>query len=100
MKALLLWQPGEVPIPTEDYLNQLLGFLYTFAHWVGQLVVNALANFMNLSDAPALVDPVGVLVLITGLLIVAEVAKRIAWLILVAGWVMIVLKIVMDALRA
>jgi len=86
------------PLPSEDYLNQLLSFLYTFAHWVGQMVVNLLDNFLNLGNPAALIDPIGFLTLITGLLIVAEIAKRIAWLILVVGWVLIVLKVVLDAI--
>lgn len=101
LKSLL--QGSEMPtppLPPEDYLNQLLSFLYTFAHWIGQMVVNLLDNFLNLSNPSALIDPIGFLALITGLLIVAEVAKRIAWLILVAGWVLIVLKVVLDAVAS
>jgi len=86
-----------VPTPPQDYLNQLLGFFYTLAHWVGQFVVGALGNFLALKQADSLVDPLGFLVLITALFVVAEVAKKITWIIVVVGWVLIVLKIVLDA---
>lgn len=85
------------PAPPEDYLNQLLSFFYTLAHWVGQFVVGILDNFLSLKTASDLIDPIGFLVLITALFIVAEIAKKITWLIVVAGWVLIVLKIVLDA---
>jgi len=95
MTLLLHWQNG-VPTPPEipqNFLDQVLSFFYTLAHWLGGLVVNALQSFLELNTPDTLVDPIGMLVLLTGFLIVAEVAKKVSWLVLVVGWVLILLKI-------
>jgi uncharacterized membrane protein YecN with MAPEG domain len=95
MMLKLWWQNG-VPTPPElpeNYFDQFLSFLYTLSHWLGEFVVNLLDRFLQLQAPANLVDPIGMLMLLTAFLIVTEVAKKVAWLILVIGWVLIVLKI-------
>ena len=104
-----LWQQTasqQSPMPPNsefrDFLDQVLTFLYTVAHWAGQLVVDLVE--MILGDAmPAnlfdgLVDPLGFLIILTLLLAAAEVAKRVVWLVVIAGWVLIAIRIAMVLL--
>jgi hypothetical protein len=90
--------PGSPPVPPEGWLDQFLAFVYTFAHWIGGLTVNLLQQLLPLQEPEKLVDPIGYLVLLTVLLIVAEVAKKIAWLVVVIGWLLIIVRIVLEAI--
>lgn len=89
--------PGPPPAPPEGWLDQLLAFIYTSAHWIGGLMVNLLQDFFPLHDPEKLVDPIGYLVLLTAFLIVAEIAKKIVWLVVVVGWLLIIVRIVLEA---
>ena len=92
-----------VPAEAADgFLDQLLAFTYTLAHWAGQLIVAGLNALLDL-QAPAaldsLVDPIGYLALLTVFLIVAEVAKKISWIVVVVGWVLITVRVVLEVLQ-
>jgi hypothetical protein len=67
-------------------LEQLLAFIYTIAHWAGGLIVGLVENIISLPTPANLVDPIGYLALLTVFLIVAEVAKKVVWGIVVVGW--------------
>jgi len=96
--------PQEAPPPEEGYdiLSQIFSFLYTIAHGIGQLVVKAIQWIIPEAGEvlETLIDPIGVLALLTIFLGVYEVAKRITWLIVVIGWALIVIKIVLVVLKA
>ncbi len=100
LKFFLQSDVPQPPAVSEDMLQQFLSFFYTLAHWVGNFVVNLLDNALDLKAPANLIDPIGFLVLLTGFLIIAEVAKKVAWLILVVGWALILVKIVLDANQA
>lgn len=91
--------PDSPPVPPEGWLDQLLAFIYTSAHWIGGLIVNFLQDFFPLQEPEKLVDPVGYLVLLTLFLIVAEIAKKIVWLVVVVGWLLIIVRIVLGAMQ-
>lgn len=92
-------------VPTEaadGFLDQLLAFTYTLAHWAGQLIVaglNALLDLQASGALDSLVDPIGYLALLTVFLIVAEVAKKITWIVVVVGWVLITVRVVLEVLQ-
>jgi len=100
LKFLLQGDVPQPPAVPEDLLQQFLSFLYTLANWAGNFVVNLLDRALDLRAPDNLIDPIGFLVLLTGFLIMAEVAKKVAWLILVVGWGLILVKIFMDANQA
>jgi hypothetical protein len=88
--------PGSPPAPPEGFLDQVLAFIYTSAHWLGGIIVNLLEHIVPLQSPEKLVDPIGYLALLTVFLIVAEVAKKITWLIVIVGWVLIIVRILME----
>lgn len=94
--------PPTPPDVSQGFLDQLLAFTYTLAHWAGQLVVAAL-NYLLAPQNPEtlihLVDPIGYLVLLTVFLIVAEIAKKITWLVVVVGWALITVRIVLEIMQ-
>jgi len=81
-------------IPWREILSALLTFLYSIAHYVGMLVVYLLGRVLPTAKVPAdLVDPIGYLALLTAFLILVQVAKKIAWVIIVVGWALILVRI-------
>ncbi|MBI3997702.1 MAG: hypothetical protein HY355_01625 [Armatimonadetes bacterium] len=71
-------------------LDQILQFIYTIAHAIGQAVVGAIQRILPQAQIPQdLVDPIGFLTVLTGFVILVGVARRIAWIIVVAGWLLI-----------
>lgn len=92
-------------VPTEGadgFLDQLLAFMYTLAHWAGQLIVaglNALLDSQASGTLDSLVDPIGYLALLTVFLIIAEVAKKVTWIVVVVGWILITVRVVLEVLQ-
>jgi hypothetical protein len=98
------WALQEGEAGREGYkgiLGQILAFIYTIAHGIGQLVVRAIQLVLphEASVLNSLIDPIGVLALLTIFLAVAEVAKKITWIIVVVGWALIVIRIVLVAFK-
>ena len=86
-------------IPWKDILSALLTFLYSIAHYVGVFVVYLLGRVLPTATVPAdLIDPLGYLALLTAFLILVQVAKKIAWIIVLAGWVLILVRIILALL--
>ena len=78
-----------------ELLDQFLVFIDTTARWAGELVV-AIINMILDYNLSELTVPIGYLVLITAFLALAEVAKKISWLVVIVGWVLIVLRIILE----
>jgi hypothetical protein len=88
-----------VDIPWKEILSGVLTFLYSIAHHVGMLVVFLLGQLLPAAKVPAdLVDPIGYLALLTAFIILVQVAKKIAWIVIVIGWVLILVRIVLGLL--
>lgn len=79
-----------------EFLDQLLTFFYTLAHWFGAIVAEVVSAVLKYEIPADLIDPLGFLILITIFLAVTEVAKRLAWFVVIVGWVLILLRIVLE----
>lgn len=79
-----------------EFLDQLLTFLYTIANWAGKLVAQLVQLIVGYALPDDLIDPLGFLILLTLFLAVAEVAKRLAWLVVIVGWALIVVRILVE----
>ncbi len=83
-----------------DVLTQILGFLYSSAHYFGfgivQLVKYVLPSARELAT---LADPIGVMAILTVFVILATVVRKVALIILVAGWALIFVRIILMAFR-
>lgn len=88
--------PPAPPEAPEGFVDQLLTFVYTFAHWAGELIVALLNTMLPLQTPESLVNPIGFLTLLTVFLVVAEVAKKITWLVVVVGWLLIIIRIGLE----
>jgi hypothetical protein len=99
MNRIVLALSTIIDIPWKDILSALLTFLYSIAHYVGVFVVYLLGRVLPATKVPMdLVDPLGYLALLTAFLILVQVAKKIAWIIVLAGWILILVRIVLSVL--
>ncbi len=86
-------EPGHIPEIPEGLQDQLLTFLFTLAQWLGQLVTYILDLVLPIQVPANLTSPIGFLALLTVFLLLTEIAKKIAWIILLVGWVLIVARL-------
>jgi hypothetical protein len=88
-----------IDLPWKDILSALLTFLYSIAHYVGMFLVYLLGRVLPVAKVPTdLVDPLGYLALLTAFLILVQVAKKVAWIIVLAGWILILVRIILALL--
>lgn len=86
------------PASARTIIDQLLAFLYSSGHLVGQGImrlVHTILPSMPMEELDQLVDPIGLLAILTIFLVVVTIAKRLAWIAVIAGWVLIIVRLVM-----
>ncbi len=79
----------------EDMLNNILTFIYTIGHWLGEKIVWLIQSVSGVVIPANIVDAIGLLVILTIFLALAEVAKKAIWIIVAVGWVLIIVRIAM-----
>jgi len=79
----------------ENILESILTFIYTVGHWIGQKIVELLQYISGIRLGQEIVDAIGMLVILTIFLAIAEVAKKAIWVVVVIGWVFIIIRILM-----
>ncbi len=81
-------------------LDQVLTFIDSASTYLGRGVLHVLNLITNDRVSEDLAKPIGYLATITLILIVfglVDVAKRIIWIGIIAGWVLLVVRIILDA---
>ncbi|MBI3030244.1 MAG: hypothetical protein HYY64_12095 [Candidatus Rokubacteria bacterium] len=80
-----------------DLVVDLLEFVNSVARGIGLLILNAIQFVVPAATiAGDLAAPIGWLALVTAGLATAEVARKLAWLVVGVGWLLIVIRIVMG----
>ncbi len=79
----------------DDILNNMLTFIYTIGHWLGEKIVGLIQSISGVVIPATVVDAIGLLVILTIFLAIAEVAKKAIWVIVAVGWVLIIVRIAM-----
>lgn len=88
--------PPDVTPETRDAFDKVLEFLYTISRWIGELIVRVVHSIVPEVTIPSsLIDAVGVLALLTIFLVISDIAKRLAWIVVGVGWLLIVVRIVL-----
>ncbi len=83
-----------------DLLTQIFGFLSTFARFIGQAVVELIHYILpSVKTLDTLAEPIGYLALLTLFVILVSAARRVAMVILVAGWALIFVRLLLMAFR-
>ena len=74
----------------------LLQFLHTISDWSGGLIAQGIHFLLPSVTLPeSLASSIGLLAVISILLGLAEVAKKAVWIIVLAGWVLIAVRMVL-----
>ena len=79
----------------ENILENLLTFIYTLGHWLGEKIVELIRYITGIMLGQEIVDAIGMLVILTIFLAIAEVAKKAIWVVVAIGWVLIIVRILM-----
>jgi hypothetical protein len=79
----------------ENILENLLTFIYTLGHWLGEKIVELIQYITDIKLGQEIVDAIGMLVILTIFLAIAEVAKKAIWIVVAIGWVLIIIRILM-----
>jgi len=82
-------------------LDDLLSFLYSLGHLIGQGIVELIHKILPSLPFPAeLVDPIGILAILTIFLILVSLARKLAWILVIVGWVLIVVRIILVVVNS
>jgi uncharacterized membrane protein (DUF373 family) len=95
---ILLVPETTVLKPLNEILHSVLTFIYFLAHQIGLGLIKAIQSIIPSILFPAnIADPLGFLVILTlfMLLVSAEFGKKIAWIIICAGWILLLIRILM-----
>ena len=80
----------------DDIVAMLLQFLHTISDWVGGSIAAGIESILSSVRTPAsLASSIGLLAVVSALLGLAEVAKKIVWIVVLVGWVLVAIRLVM-----
>jgi hypothetical protein len=84
----------------QEIIDQLLTFIYSLGHLIGQGIVQLVVTILPSMPVPTeLIDPIGVLAILTIFLSVATVAKKLVWIVVTVGWVLIVVRLILEIVQ-
>ncbi len=79
-----------------DIIDQILSFIYSLGHLIGEGVVRLVVTILPSMQFPQdLVDPIGLLAILTIFLAIAAIAKKLVWIVVIAGWVLILVRLIL-----
>jgi len=84
--------------PLNVILHNILTFIYFIAHQIGLGIIKAVhAVFPGILFPDSIVDPLGFLVILTlfMFLVSVKLGKKIAWIVVCAGWILLLIRILM-----
>lgn len=100
------WCAAQPPEETVDVssareiIDQLLAFIYSLGHLIGEGIVRLLNTILPSMTVPSeLVDPIGLLAILTIFLAVASIAKKLVWIVVIAGWVLIIVRLIIVIIQ-
>jgi hypothetical protein len=84
----------------QEIIDQLLTFIYSLGHLIGQGIVQLVVTILPSMPVPTeLIDPIGVLAILTIFLSVATVAKKLVWIVVTVGWVLILVRLILEIVQ-
>ena len=90
-------QAEAIPRSTSEWggiADGALSFIYSLAHLIGQGIVQLVHTILPSMSVPTdLVDPIGLLAILTIFLAIASIAKRLVWIVVITGWVLILIRL-------
>ena len=97
MQEALLKQPSGF----DEVLTKILQFIHTIASWIGGLIATVIHSILPSVTIPDdLVQAIGLMAILTIFLLIMQIAKKLTWIVVVVGWMLIVARIVMIMIQA
>jgi len=94
MMNLLLIQEATNPNSLSALLHKILTFLYFIAHQAGLVIIKLIQYIVPSAKFPeSVIDALGLLIILTLFMFLVSVAKKIAWVIVCVGWVLLLIRI-------
>jgi hypothetical protein len=82
--------------PLNVILHKILTFIYFLAHQIGLWIIKIVQSIFPSTTFPeSLIDPIGFLIILTLFMFLVGVAKKIAWIIVCIGWILLFIRILM-----
>jgi len=78
-----------------DILTLVFGFIYTIGYFIGEKVVWLIETISWVTIPNEITNTIGLLTMLTIFLSLADIAKKMTWMIVMIGWVLILLRIMM-----
>jgi len=94
--------PEPVKEATASALDQVLTFIDSASTYLGRGVLHVINLITNDRVSADLEQPIGYLAMITVILLLfglLDMAKRIIWIGVIAGWALLVVRVVLDAIQ-
>ena len=93
MNSLLI-QEATNPNSLSALLHKILTFLYFIAHQAGLLIIRLIQYIVPRAKFPeSVIDALGLLIILTLFMFLVTIAKKIAWVIVCIGWVLLLIRI-------
>lgn len=82
----------------QDILTQIMGFVYSAAHYLGAGIVALIQKILPMAkDLETVADPIGYLGILTIFVVITATVKKVALIILLVGWVLILVRVILMA---
>jgi hypothetical protein len=83
----------------QDILTQIMAFAHSMAHYLGTWIVALAQKILPMAkELSTLADPIGYLAILSIFVILTTLAKKVAFVIVLVGWVLIIVRIVLMTL--
>ena len=84
------------PNAVSTILHKILTFIYFLAHQIGAAIIKLVQSlFPRVVFPESIIDPLGFLIILTLFMFLIGVAKKIAWIIVCIGWILLLIRILM-----
>lgn len=80
--------------PLNEVLHKILTFIYFLAHQIGFGIIKIIQPLFPRSIFPeSIIDPLGFLIVLTLFIFLVGIAKKVAWIIVCVGWILLFIRI-------
>jgi hypothetical protein len=84
----------------DEVLAKILQFIHTIADWIGGLIATVIHSILPSVTIPDdLIQSIGLMAILTIFLLIMQIAKKLTWIVVVVGWVLIIARIVMIVIK-
>jgi hypothetical protein len=92
----LLIQETTAPDSLKAILHQVLTFIYFLGHQAGLWLIKLIQYLVPDANFPeSVIDALGLLVILTLFMLLVSVAKKVAWVIVCVGWILLLIRILL-----